>query len=119
LATTFLWIMSVVYVPGITIVILTFFFTGLFAAALLREGVLKTRTFSLVHHPKLSFISVLVLVALLIANVALGYSIIERALSLTYFKSLQMLSATQNLNQAEAHMMRAVQLGRYDLYYRG
>lgn len=73
-------------VPSSSVFVLTFFFTGVFMAAIRREGLLKVKTFSLVNHPKLSFVAVIVLVALLVANVALGYFAIEKVASQVTFQ---------------------------------
>lgn len=116
----FFWIMSFVYVPSIVNVILTFFFTGLFIASLYRENALKEEVFSLEHHPKISFVSVLVLVVLLIANVSLGYLLVQKSVALGYFqKSVVLAQEGGDLTQVEAGMIRAIQIGGYDLYYRG
>jgi tetratricopeptide (TPR) repeat protein len=120
LVALFLWIMSVVYVPSVAIVGLTFFFTGLFIAVLNKEGILKTKTLSLSNHPKLSFVSVLLLVVLLIATISLGYVITVRSLSMVDFqKSLAVYADKQDANQAEAYMNSAIALSPYDAYYRG
>jgi tetratricopeptide (TPR) repeat protein len=116
----FLWIMTVFYVPSAVIIMLAFFFTGLFAATLRRNGLLKSHTFSLVNHPKLSFVSVIVLVALIIGNVALGYLVLEKASSSYYFqKGFTLVQSKQDLDQGEQAIARAISLGAYDTYYRG
>lgn len=120
LVSLFLWIMSVVYVPSVAIVGLTFFFTGLFIAVLNKEGVLKTKTLSLSNHPKLSFISVLLLVVLLIATISLGYLMTVRSLSMVDFqKSLLAYNSNQDVTQAETYISSAIALSPYDTYYRG
>lgn len=119
LISLFLWAMSIFYVPSVVIVALTFFFTGLFAASLEREGMLKTKTFSLSDHPKLSFVSVLLLMFILIGSVTLGYMVFQRSASLVYFqKSLNSYQKDQNVDTAGALMAKAVNLGGYDVYYR-
>lgn len=120
LVALFLWIMNVVYVPTVTIFSLSFFFSGLFIASLYREGLLKRKDISLSHHPKLSFVSVIVLVVLLLGNVALGYSIVQRSASLVYFqKSILGYQKDQNLDNAEATIRQAIKFGGNDIYYRG
>lgn len=120
MASLFLWIMAVLYVPSTVNFALAFFFTGLFAATLRREGLLKVKTFSLINHPKLSFVSVLVLVAMLIGSVSLGYLVVEKVLAAVAFqKGVVAVQNDQDFASAEAHMNRAIALAGYDMYYRG
>lgn len=116
----FLWIMAVLYVPSPVIFALTFFFTGLFAASLRREGLLKTKTLSLVDHPKLSFVAVLLLVALIIGNITLGYLATTKAIAATDFQAgVSAVQVSQDLDKGEASIVKAIALGGYDTYYRG
>lgn len=116
----FLWIMAVLYVPSPAIFALTFFFTGLFAASLRREGLLKTKTLSLVDHPKLSFVAVLLLVALIIGNITLGYLATTKAIAATDFQAgVSAVQTKQDLDGGEARIVKAIALGGYDTYYRG
>ncbi len=120
MAALFLWIMSVLYVPSTATFALAFFFTGLFAANLRREGLLKVKTLSLVNHPKLSFVSVLVLVALLICNVTLGYFVIEKVVAdVSFQQGVSVAQTGQNLDVAQNYMVKAVGISNYDKYYRG
>lgn len=120
LLTAFFWVTSMVYVPGIANFGLAFFFTGLFLASLYRENLLQKKTFSLATNPKISFVSVLVLIVLLIGTVVLGYLVGQKSISFVYFqKSLSALNEEQNLDRAENFMVKAVQLGGLDIYYRG
>lgn len=120
LVSLFFWIMAVVYVPSVANFVLGFFFTGLFAASLYREGLLKEKQFSLINHPKLSFISVLALIVLLIANVTFGYLVLQRSVSLVYFQnSILGLQNDSNVDSAQTAVLRAITLNKQDLYYRG
>jgi len=120
LLTVFFWLSAILYVPGIANFGLAFFFTGLFLASLYRENFLQRKTFSLATNPKISFVSVLVLIVLLIGTVVLGYFVGQKSLSFVYFqKSLVALNEEQNLDRAENYMVKAVQLGGLDIYYRG
>ena len=120
LASVFLWVMSVVYVPSVTIFALAFIFTGFFAASLYREKILGSATYTLTHHPKISFISVLLLVMLLLGNLVLGYAVLKRAVSLAYFqKAVLNYRNNQNLDNAERKILQAIELSGADLYYRG
>lgn len=112
--------MMVVYVPSIVNVFFAFFFTGLFAASLYREKMLARREISLVNYPKLSFVSVLVLIVLMVGTITLGYIFVQRGASLAYFqKSVLGFQKDNNVEAARVYMNKAVSAGGYDIYYRG
>lgn len=116
----FFWIMAVIYVPSIANIFLAFFFTGLFSASLYRENMLSRREVSLVNYPKLSFVSVLVLIVLMIGSITLGYVFVQRTASFVYFqKSVLGFQKDNNVENARAYMNRAAAAGGYDIYYRG
>jgi len=120
LLSVYFWIAMVVYVPSIANAFLAFFFTGLFTASLYREKLLAQREVSLINHPKLSFASVLVLVVLLIGSLSLGYSLVQKATSLSYFRqSVLGFQKNQDISAARLLMNKAALTGGYDLYYRG
>jgi len=119
LVSLFLWIMAVLYVPSISIVTLTFFFTGLFFASAYAQGVLKTRSLSFFANPRLSFVAVLVLILVLIATLAFGYLIFQKSLSSYYFqKSVGVVNTSGDIENASKLMLRALSLSQDDLYWR-
>ncbi|OHB04790.1 MAG: hypothetical protein A3B14_01430 [Candidatus Zambryskibacteria bacterium RIFCSPLOWO2_01_FULL_45_21] len=118
LVSLYLWVVAVIYVPNVTIFVLAYFFTGLFIASLLRESLIRKKVFSL-HHPKISFISVLVLIVVLIGAISIGYLIVQKTLSFVYFqKGVNIANQGQNLDEAENFLSRAASLGGYDIYHR-
>lgn len=120
LVSLYFWIAMIFYVPSVVNIFFAFFFTGLFAAALEREGIFKTKEFSLKNHPKLSFVSVLALVVLLIGSVSLFYLIGKGSLSAFDFeKSVLAYGKDQDADKAAAEVQKAINLGGYDVYYRG
>ncbi len=115
----YFWVLVTVYVPNVTLFILAFFFTGLYAAVLIQNSFLKTRIFSLSHHPKASFVSVLVLVMVLVGTVSLGYAVIQRNLSFVYLqRAITEVQANQDISRAEELIGQAIAMGRYDIHYR-
>lgn len=119
LATMFLWFMTVVYVPGIAILGLTFFFTGLFIAALYREKMLNQVPLSLVHHPKLSFVTVLLLVVSLIGGLSIGYMVVQKTLALSlYQQGILVAQQENNIDKAEEFIVKAIRVKEEDAFYR-
>ncbi len=115
----FLWAATVFYVPSSAIFASAFLFTGFVMASLYRSGLLKTRAFSLFSVPRASFISVLVLIAVLIGVVSLGFLFVERAIAQIYFgKALVSANQSQSIDMAENYLNRAVALYPFDTFYR-
>lgn len=119
ITTLFLWFMTIVYVPGVAMIAMTFFFTGLFIASLYREKLLKQVPLSLVHHPKLSFITVLFLVVLLIGGLSLGYLVVQKTLALSYYqKGIIAAQQENNIDKAEEYIVKAINTRQEDVFYR-
>jgi tetratricopeptide (TPR) repeat protein len=118
--TMFLWVIAIVYIPSIVIFVLAFFFLGLFIASLYREGLLSSKALSLSHNPKLSFVSVVLLVVLMLLNLTLGYVSAKKSWSVIQFeKSAEAFQVDQDFVKAGVGINKAISLGGYDTYYRG
>lgn len=116
----YLWIMLVVYIPSTSIIVLTFFFTGLFFATLHRENILRSFSVSFSSYPRASFAMVLSLVVVMIATLSLGYFFAERTLSAYYFsKGVVAVSQNNDIDSGEMYTLKAASLWGSDLYYRG
>jgi len=119
LTTLLLWVLAVFYVPSITILVLTFLFTGIFFSTLIFSGVLGTKTLDFTKYPRISFVVTLVLVLLLILNITAGYISTQKAIASVYYqKSLNILNTSRDLVQAENLMLKAASFGRADIYLR-
>ncbi|TAL49534.1 tetratricopeptide repeat protein [Patescibacteria group bacterium] len=119
LLSLFFWTAAFVYVPSIVNIFLAFFFTGLFAASLYREGVVRENTVLLSIYPKVSFLSTLLLVVLIIGLLTLGFRTMTNLFSFVSFqKSLFALNTKGDLDEAERQMSRALNRGPFDLYSR-
>jgi tetratricopeptide (TPR) repeat protein len=115
----YFWIFSIIYVPSSVLLVLTFFFTGLFFASLLGTNTIEVKTFDFVKDPKMSFISVLLFVALLLGGLISAYGISRRFISAYYFnKGLVAANVKGDIKESEANLIRAVQFSEDDQYYR-
>ncbi len=118
-ATFYLWSFSMFYVTDTVLLVLTFVFTGIFLAALAKGGIIKNHEFSFFGSPKLSFVSVLVIVVLIISTISTGYLLSRKFAALYDFQQgLYSFNYLGNLEQAEASVKNAVRLDEQDLYYR-
>jgi tetratricopeptide (TPR) repeat protein len=115
----YLWIMSWVYVPSAVILILTFFFTGLFFASAYLAGVFPMSVYLFSKTPKAGFVSSLVLIALLFSVGALGFGLFGNSKSLWFFqKSSYALNTDKDIVASENYMNKAISTMPYDVYYR-
>lgn len=119
LVSLFLWIINIFYIPSLSIVTLTFFFTGLFIASLCQGGVVQARTVSFVEDPRKGFVSVLVLILLLIGAITVGYAFTEKFIGSVYFqKGIVAFNKEGNIDKAEKNLKKAVELDQNSFYYR-
>lgn len=115
----YLWVMNIIYIPGVVIFVLTLFFSGLFLAHLYNSAFLEKKNIVFSSNPKIGFISSLVLVALFVASTYLSYSLYNNFSSLWYFqKALYAGNVSKNLDDSEKYLEKAESLVPYDVYYR-
>ncbi len=118
LGAVYLWIISIFYVPNISIFSLAFLMTGVFIAALIETGVGKNYDFSFLSDPRTGFISVLALVLFIIGTVAGGYVLFQKFLSVVFFQNGMSASQEGNVDNTLLSISRAASFSEYDVYYR-
>lgn len=119
LVSLFLWIINIVYIPGLTLVAMTFFFTGLFIASVYQSGIIRPKIISFVEDPRKGFVSVLTLILLLIGTIAAGYSSVEKFIASVYFqKGVVIFNNEGNVDKAEQYILKAAALDTSAAYYR-
>lgn len=115
----YLWFMTFMYMPSTAIFILTLFFTGLFFASVYSAGIIEIETKSFSLNPKTGFVSSLILVAVLLASVALGYGLLKNSESLWYFqKSYYAFNTNGDVGLSEQYITKAISALPVDVYYR-
>ncbi len=114
----YLWVFSVIYVPSAAIWLLTLFLSGLFVAAAREEGVLTTKSYSVLHKPAASFVSVLLTILALIGAVSFAYFVTIKTLSNVYFQSgVLTINRSNDVAKGEKSIMQALTLSAVDTYY--
>lgn len=109
IASVYLWVFMVIYVPNVVITVLAFLFTGLFLASLRQQGMLKEKFFAFAENPKIGFISVLGLTVLLILSLAGLYIIGERYVSAFRFeRAIAAYVVKGDLTAARADVAKAI-----------
>ncbi len=117
-ASVYLWIFSVIYVPSITIWILTIILSGLFIAAARENKVIETKTLSVLNRPAASFVSVLLTILALIAAVSFAYFVTVKAVANVYFqKGIITINTANDLVAGEKSITQAITLSPSDTYY--
>ncbi|MDQ3014246.1 MAG: tetratricopeptide repeat protein [bacterium] len=115
----YLWIFSIVYVPSAALLVLTFFFTGLFMASLIENKLVKIRSVNILRDPRMSFVSVLIFIVLLLVMLISTYTIGRRFVASLFFnRGLVEANVNGNLEKAEASMISSVRLSGQDQFYR-
>lgn len=118
-AIIYLWSFSLVYVPGFVLVYLTFVLTGIFIASLVRAKQVENFELSFLGDPRLSFISVLILVILVISNISGAYLVYKKLVSNYLFqKSIYVANASGDFDSALSLLDSAVLHDEQDLYHR-
>lgn len=114
----YLWAFSIFYVPGIVVLILTFFFTGLFVANL-KDAEFYRKSFSFGSSPRVSGAFILLSTVALMAIAGWVYVYARDFASASYFASANYdASIKQDLLGAEAKGVNAATLTPNDEYYR-
>ncbi len=117
-ASVYLWVFSVTYVPSAAIWILTMMLSGLFLASAREDGVIATRSFSVLNRPAASFVSVLLTILALIGAVSFAYFVTVKLIANTSFqKGVVIINTTGDLEAGEKYIMSAVNLSPSDTFY--
>ena len=115
----YLWGVSFFYVPGIAMVALACFLSGIFAAAVNRERKFKVFSLSFFKDPRVGFVSVLMLLVFVIGAFAATYFTLEKFFSLKNFQAGRSAFSAGNLEESERRIARSIAQAPSDAYYRG
>lgn len=119
MATIYLWMLSLVYVPDTVIFVMSFVVTGILISSLVRARTIDNFEFSFLKDPRLGFISVLVLVVLVVSGISSGYSVYKKFVSNYLFhNSNYILASSGDFDLALAELKLAADYDSQDLYYR-
>lgn len=118
-ATAYLLIFSIIYNPGIVIMVLAFVFVGIFIAILSHLVLMPTMYFNFLEDPRHSFFSILAFVILLILTISSTYMFAEKfAAALFFERGVALTNRIETLPAAEAQIQKALQFDDSAVYYR-
>src|SRR3989344_316764 len=90
----YLWATSFLYAPSFVVLTLAFIFSGLFVAISREIGIVSSRTIVFSQNTAVNFVSTLLIIALALGSMTLGFVAFEKTLSAIHFKSAVDLSNT-------------------------
>lgn len=120
LGSLYLWIFTIISIPDNGLFGLAFLVTGLFVAILTDTKIIKNTEISLTEDPRLSFVSILLFVVLIIGSIVVGYLVTEKYVSIYAYQRGQEMMMVKNpdIEKARNQVLWASSLSRQDIYYR-
>jgi tetratricopeptide (TPR) repeat protein len=116
----YLWVFSIISVPGPVIWTLTMILSGLFVAALREDRLIGNAFTTTVKSRAFNFVSVILITFSIIALIAFGYFAGKRILATAYFqKALVSAASGSDVSRVEGYLMRAIGIAPSDALYRG
>lgn len=109
----YLWIMAVIYVPGMTLLALTVIATAAFFAL---YG--ESRRITFLANQKIGFVSVLFLIVFLVGTFFGVYATAQKATAYDAYQKAQTVATAGDIDSAEKLIDRALRRNPIDLYYR-
>jgi cytochrome c-type biogenesis protein CcmH/NrfG len=116
---SYLWLAAFFYVPSSTLLMLAFIFSGIFIAVCKQGGIIGSRTFGLSTGMVSKSISTILILAVAVGSLTLGYLAYNKTLSSLYFKKAVDLSNIENtsLDEIEAILNKALEYDLADTHY--
>lgn len=111
----FFWLSIILFSPGVPVIALTFIFSGLFVALAARSGKVSVIGMSLNKHPKVSFVTVLVIVFLIIGTLVSGFILTRKVIASYYVRQA---FASQNFSESQDYLLKAISLEKRDDFFR-
>ncbi len=114
----YFWIFSIFYVPSVALMILTFFFTGIFIATLGQTGVARVYTINFINDARTSFVTVLIFIALILGMILCGYAFTRKFVANFYYNKAVSFANAGTIGAAQSNLVFASTLSNDDQFYR-
>ncbi len=118
LASLYLWIFMVLYIPSLPLVIMAFLFTGLYVATLMQEKIIRVKYISFAENPKTGFLLSLAFMVAVCASTAGGYFVTKSFIAAVYYQQGSDALEKNDLVVGKANLEKAIAWHDYDGYYR-
>jgi len=119
IAALFLWAGSFMYAPSAVMLILAFVFSGLFLATSRQIDIVPTRVISFSRDATTNFLSTLFVIAFVLGSLSLGYTALNKTISIFHFQKAVKLSniAETPFDEIENRLNKAVRFAPADIFY--
>ncbi|TSD02645.1 MAG: Tfp pilus assembly protein PilF [Parcubacteria group bacterium Athens0714_16] len=115
----YLWAFSILYVPDIAMLSLTFVFSGILIASLYNDEAIKKTNISFSKDSKMGIVVISVSVILLAATVLWGVFVTKKFVSNVYFqKGVIAANVSGDVALSESNIKTAIKFDKNDLFYR-
>ncbi len=115
----YLWIITFLYVPSVTLFVLTLFFTGLFFSTAYISNLLNLDRKYFGGSAISGFLSSLVFVSIATLSLFVAFSLWKNSKSLWYFqKSSYEINTNGDISTSENYMLKAIETVPNDIYFR-
>ena len=114
-AAAYLLIFNFVYVPSLAPLALFFVLIGVLVGSQALAKLIKTPIFSFLNDPRLSFFSILLIIAVMVLTGFLGYKSVKKFTSIVFYERAV---TAETLDRAEEKIIKALSLNKSDLYFR-
>ncbi len=119
LLSLFFWIFSVLYIPSISILVLTFLWTGMFFACAFRDGILKSKTLIFANRPKIGFFAIILLISAVAISLGGIYAVISKfRASKDIAEAVKVYNVNGSVEKAEAFLISSEEKWQTDIGYR-
>jgi len=114
---SFLWLMSLIYIPSHTIIFFTFVFTGICAALTLGDSAVRAKSMFAENSRWKSLTPIASALALVILVVWLGI-FMKKTVAVAYFqRGILELNANKSVDLAQKNFLKALSWDTSDIYY--
>jgi hypothetical protein len=117
-AVVYLWAFSIMYVPGIVVLALTFMLTGSFIGMLSQQGLISARIISFKDDQRHNFIYVFATVFLMMLTIVFAYTCGKKIIAQVYFERADAAITTGDTAKAFLAIDRAAFFSLDDTYFR-
>ena len=119
ISAVFLWLLSIFYIPQITLFFFAFVFSGIFLSTQIQSGVVKQKIFEFNKNLKINFVGIVLLFVLLIVASTGLYVSIQKFVSAMYIQRAGVqINIDGNIQAAEKSLNLALAFNKNDLVYR-
>lgn len=117
LATAYLWLISIIYVPNNTLFAFAFIATGTFIGILVQKKLITSWTYALYGAKVRNFLSIVLVSGALLSTLGLGYVVVKEFIANVYVAKAAVAANNASLDEAERFLLRSLAIDPNDNTY--